>query len=348
MVTVNEVSNPVSREFEALVSNIPDIGRQWHGDSLLDNARRNLPYCRQSLKDLPPLVGAKARSGIVISAGPSLHRTDALHKVKEAGYPGALVCVDGAYVKCLKAGLIPDYVVTLDPHPTRVVRWFGDPDFEENARHDDYFARQDLDVDFRANSIRHNNENIELIDRHAALSKLVICTSSSQSVAERVEQAGFDSYWWNPLVDDPRAPDSVTRQLRGLNGLPCMNTGGTVGTAAWVLADAILRIPQLAVIGMDLGYPGDTPLNMTQTYYELQAHAESPEELEKLFPRFTFPLNGDRYYTDPTYFWYRKNLLELLEQSSATTVNCSEGGTLFGPKIACIRLSEFLEQHAHG
>lgn len=87
-------------------------------------------------------------------------------------------------------------------------------------------------MDFRANSIRHNNENIELIDRHAALSKLVICTSSSQTVVERAEQAGFDAYWWNPLVDDPRSPDSVTRQLHGINRLPCMNTGGTVGTAA--------------------------------------------------------------------------------------------------------------------
>lgn len=115
-----------------------------------------------------------------------------------------------------------------------------------------------------------------------------------------------------------------------------------------MFADAILRIPELAVIGMDLGYPGDTPIHMTQTYYELHDHVESPEELEKLFPRFTFPLNGDHYYTDPTYFWYRKNLLELLEQSSATTVNCSEGGTLFGPKIACLRLSEYLERHAHG
>ncbi|WP_054772564.1 hypothetical protein [Methylogaea oryzae] len=54
---------------------------------LLENARRNLPYCRKSLKDLPPLEGAKARSGIVISAGPSLHRTDALHKIKASGYP---------------------------------------------------------------------------------------------------------------------------------------------------------------------------------------------------------------------------------------------------------------------
>lgn len=338
----------LGREFEALIADIPDIGRQWHGDSLLENARRNLPYCRQSLKDLPAPEGAKAQSALVVSAGPSLHRTDALRQIKETGYAGSIICVDGAYVKCLKAGLIPDYVVTLDPHPTRVVRWFGDPHFEENARHDDYFARQDLDVDFRANSIRHNQENIELIDRHAGLSKLVICSSSSQSVVARVEQAGFDAYWWNPLVDDPRQPDSATRQLHALNRLPCMNTGGTVGTAAWVFAEAILHIPVIGVVGMDLGYPADTPLELTQTYYELKLHAPSAEAFDKLFPRFTFPLSGEGYYTDPTYYWYRKNFLELLEQSSATTVNCSEGGTLFGPKVQCSRLADFLEQYAHG
>lgn len=336
----------LSSEFLSVVSNIPDIGKQWHGDALLENARRNLPFCAQSLKDLP--VAGESASAFVISAGPSLHRLDTLRKIRESNYPGPIICVDGAYVKCLKAGLIPDYVVTLDPHATRVVRWFGDPDFEANSLNDDYFARQDLDVDFRANSIRHNNENIELVDSFAQFSKLIICSSSSQAVAERVVEAGFDCYWWNPLVDDPKNESSITRQLFNLNRLPCMNTGGTVGTAAWVFADAILKMPVIAVVGMDLGYPAETPLEMTQTYYELKSHVEDESSFESLFPKFTFPLTGCAYYTDPTYFWYRKNFLELLEQASSRTVNCSEGGTLFGPQLECERLDSFLEQYAHG
>ena len=69
--------------------------------------------------------------------------------------------------KCLKSGIIPDYVLTLDPHPKRVVRWFGDYNFENNQLNDDYFARQDLDVDFRNNSIEQNLNNIELVNKHA-------------------------------------------------------------------------------------------------------------------------------------------------------------------------------------
>ncbi|WP_286233286.1 6-hydroxymethylpterin diphosphokinase MptE-like protein [Thalassotalea sediminis] len=332
----------LNEKFVDVVSKITDIGKDWHSDDLVANALNNLPFMEKSFKDLPPLPEEKKDSAIIISAGPSLHKYDVLAKLKNSHYKGSIVAIDGSLVKCLKNGIIPDYVLTLDPHPTRIVRWFGDDNFEENTRNDDYFSRQDLDVEFRNNSILENQANIELINKYAPQIKLIICSSAPKNVVKRAIEAGFDMYWWNPIVDSPQDPNSLTRRIYAINKKSCMNTGGTVGTAAWVFANAILKIPKIALTGMDLGYHSDTPIEMTQTYYELHEFAQTREELEQLFPKFSFPLSDEEFYTDPTYFWYRHNFLDLLSRATGKTYNCSEAGTLFAENLPCITFSQFL------
>jgi hypothetical protein len=225
-----------------------------------------------------------------------------------------------------------------------MIRWFGDPNLEENSKNDDFFSRQDLDVEFRKNQLQRNQENIELVNKFANKSKLIISTTAPLNLVQRTHDAGFDSYWWNPLMDDPNSDDSMTRKLYNINKLPCFNTGGTVGTAAWVFASSILKITDIAVIGMDLGYYKDTPITMTQTYYELIKH-RGLENIENCFTYFKYPETGEEFYTDPTYFWYRRNLLQLLEKAIQTkTYNCSGGGTLFGENIKCMSIESFLNK----
>ena len=324
------------------MNQITDIGVKSHTRLILENARRNLSAVKKSLRDLPRLSDEKSRSAIVISAGPSVHKQNSIKKILSSGYQGTIIAVDGAYIACLKAGLFPDFVLTLDPHPTRIVRWFGDPDFIKHSERDDYFARQDLDVEFRKNTIEQNKYHIQLVNQHGFRTRAIVSCSAPRNVVQRVEEARFDAYWWNPLVDDPRESESITRQLYNLNKLPCMNTGGTVGTAAWVFADAILKIPSIALVGMDLGYYTATPFTQTQMYYEMINHFGGKEGIEECFVHFTFPLTGEQFYTDPTYFWYRKNFLELLQKARSQTFNCTEGGTLFGENVKCISLDEFL------
>lgn len=332
----------LSLSFQNVVAQITDIGKAWHSNDLLINAKYNAQFALKSIKDLPALNEAKQQNAIVVSAGPSLHKQEVLQKLKQSHYQGAIVAIDGSLVKCLKNGIIPDYVLTLDPHPTRMIRWFGDDDFEENTRNDDYFSRQDLDVEFRNNSIKENEENIALINQYAPQIKLIICSSAPKNVVKRALEAGFEMYWWNPIVDDPKQNNSLTREIYNINKFPCMNTGGTVGTAAWVFTNAILKIPCIALTGMDLGYHLDTPIEMTQTYYELQEFVSSHEELNALFPKFTFPLTGEVFYTDPTYYWYRHNFLQLLEKSVGETFNCSEAGTLFDANLPCKPFNEYI------
>ena len=337
-------SNRVTSEFQDVVDKIGDIGRKRHTPHVLEHAQDNRIRIRKSLAELPMPTGAKAESGILISAGPSVHRKNSIRRILDTGYSGTVIAVDGAYLACLRNGLIPDYIVTLDPHTTRVVRWFGDHDFEENSRNDDYFQRQDLDVEFRKNSLEQNQQNIALVNKHGSHTRALVATTVPKNVAQRIEEARFDAYWWNPLVDDPSQSGSLTRQLYQINKLPCINTGGNVVGAAWVLATAVLKIPRIALVGMDLGYYADTPLHMTQTYHELIRHSGMTEGIERFFCDFTFPLTGEQFYTDPTYYWYRKNFLQLLEKSSSWTVNCTEGGTLFGPDIECQYLHDFLQK----
>jgi uncharacterized Rossmann fold enzyme len=336
-------SNRISNDFQVVVDKIGDIGRQRHTAHILEHAQNNRGHIRKSLAELQIQAGAKAESCILISAGPSVHRKNSIRRILDAGYSGTVIAVDGAYLACIRNGLVPDYVVTLDPHTTRVVRWFGDHDFEENSRHDDYFQRQDLDVEFRKNSLEQNRQNIALVDKYGVHTRALVATTAPANVVRRIEEARFDAYWWNPLVDDTSQPDSLTRQLFQINRLQCINTGGNVGGAAWVLASAVMKIPRIALVGMDFGYYADTPLSMTQTYHELIHQCGTAEGIDRFFCDFTFPLTGEQFYTDPTYYWYRKNFLQLLEKSSAVTVNCTEGGTLFGPDIGCQYLHDFLQ-----
>ena len=37
-----------------------------------------------------------------------------------------IICTDGSLFYLLENSIIPDLVVCLDPHPTRIVRWFCD------------------------------------------------------------------------------------------------------------------------------------------------------------------------------------------------------------------------------
>lgn len=334
--------------FSDVALEVERISLSLHEEVLLRHAKDNYPRITNTLRHISPPRGDKARSAIIISAGPSVHRQRHISQVRSSGYQGMVIAVDGSFISCLKEGLIPDYVLTLDPHETRIVRWYGDPDFEKNSLNDDYFQRQDLDVAFRNNLIEQNNDHIRLVNKHGSQCKVVIASSAPKNVVDRITEAGCEAYWWNPLVDDPRISTSLTKRLYEVNQLPCMNTGGNVGTAAWVFATSILKIPLIGLLGMDFGYYSDLPYSKTQKFYELIQYLGSEEGLDPYFPQFTFPLTGETFYTDATYSWYRKNFLELLSLSRAITFNCTGGGVLFGENLPCITLQSFLEKVSQG
>ena len=130
------------------------------------------------------------------------------------------------------------------------------------------------------------------------------------------------------------------RSLFEANRIPCMVTGGNVGTSAWVFAHAILGCRHVAVVGMDLGYAPGTPPQNTQYYHELKELLG--DRLAEAFIAVPNPHLGETWLTDPTYYWYRKVFLELAAEADCATYNCTEGGTVFSDRVPFTPLDDFL------
>lgn len=308
----------------------------------LRHAQENRPYLQRTIEELEGFSPERP-SAIVLCAGPSLHRNETAQRIRRARYQerGVLVATDGALGYCLRHELIPDFVVSVDPHPTRIVRWFGDAQLDQRPP-DDYFGRQDLDPHLARDERGSNRELLERVDRYGPGIRAILSTSVSPSVTRRVREARMPIYWWNPIYDDYDEPESVTRRIFELTRVPCMVTGGNSGTAAWVFAGSILKKSAVALVGMDLSYPPGTPLTSTQYYTELRELFG--DQWTEAFLQVWNPYLQQTWMTDPTYEWYRDSFLTLAQQSPVTTYNCTEGGILFGRGIHWIGLTDFLAE----
>jgi hypothetical protein len=330
----------VSTLAERLAARLGEITLAKTAELGVENARKNLPYLKRTIADLETDVAGD--NAVVIAAGPSLHRSHPIEALKSADFRGLVIAVDGSLGYCLRNGVVPDYVVTVDPHPYRIVRWFGDPDFATRPA-DDYFRRQDLDPAHWKDEELRNEELLELVDRHGARIRCLIATCVDPSVTRRCHAAGMELYWWNPLYDDYDAADSVSRRVFELNGVPCMVTGGNCGSAAWIAAHAVLGRRRVALVGFDLGYPPGTPLQRTQYYVEMTQLFG--DRLGEYFSEFEHPQTGETWHADPAYHWYRQIFLQLVQEAPCETFNCSQGGTVFGPGITLLDFASFLKTH---
>ena len=327
-----------------LLNEIPQATFRKTVEVGLANAKDNLPYIKRTIAELDPgKTGTTTDTAMVISAGPSLHTKNPASILQEHQFNGPLIVADGALGYCLRNGLIPEYVVSVDPHPTRIVRWFGDPALEEQNQ-DEYFLRQEMDPAMHRDGMEWNRRLIEMVNEHGPKMKAIIATSAPSSVRDRCIQAGMELYWWNPMYDDYDQPDSWSRRIYELTRVPCMVTGGNVGTSAWVFGAGVLKAKNMVLAGMDLGYPPDNPITNTQYYTELVDLFG--DRVSEAFIKSYNPHLHETWYTDPTYYWYREGFLELARQAQCTTYNCTEGGVLFGEGIKFMKLEKFLKQHA--
>ena len=139
-------------------------------------------------------------------------------------------------------------------------------------------------------------------------------------------------------------PDSVSRRIHRANGLPCLNGGGNVGTAAWVVTHALLEKRRIGLLGMDFSYPPGTPLTGTQYYPELRELLG--ERFAEGYISLPNPFLGETWFTDPAYYWFRDVFLEMAQDAECETVNCTEGGIRHGERVPMVALDEFLAKVA--
>ncbi len=129
---------------------------------------------------------------------------------------------------------------------------------------DDYFRRQEQDPSF-ADEKRKNDELLALMNEHGPSIRIVLGTTSSPDVVKRVHEIGMQVFWFNPMLDDPDTPDSVTMTIHRRNGFPSMNARRECRQC---LLDGRPRRSwqdKVAVTGMDFWYY-DHPVEKTQYY----------------------------------------------------------------------------------
>jgi hypothetical protein len=347
-LTVSNLSDAVPADSGALglklVDDMTRITMDRIGDAGMENARRNQSFLDsgKSLKALREMTVGNGDQAVIVAAGPSLQRTNVAELLKSFRFDGAVIATDSAMRYCLRQGIVPDLVVTLDPHTKRIVRWFGDPELDaSHLETDDYFSRQDMDRAF-SDEMRANEEILKLLDEHGKNMRIALSTSSSEAVVKRAMQTGMEIFWWNPMYDDPDNHASVTRKLHDMNGLPCLNAGGNVGSACWMMAHAVLDKKQVALTGVDFSYYDGTPYRNTQYYYEA-IELVGEDHLDSLFIRILNPHLNKWFYTDPAYMWYRNIFLEMAADADCVTYNCTEGGILFGENIRFVPFRDFLD-----
>lgn len=113
----------------------------------------------------------------------------------------------------------------------------------------------------------------------------------------------------------------------------------------WVFSWSILKRSDIALVGMDLGYPGDMPLPETP-YYERSVEALGPIVAQTKYERVYHPFFKTESWIDPAFKGYRENLYEALLRKPPwqRTVNCTEGGTIIHPNIDYMMFKDWLEE----
>lgn len=263
-------------------------------------------------------------SAIVVGRGPSLFKNKHCELLAKSNYSGLIVTSDGGLIPLLEAGVVPDVIVTVDG-ATIIKKYFDHP----------------------------------LVKRHGSAMKLILTVTASHEVYLTAKEAGIQIYWFNPIFDDWRANESWTR-LQVLmsrtdkydRGVPRIQAGGNAGACAWIVAMSVFKRSPVALIGIDFGYPEGTKLENTQYYSNvLRISKGDPSIIKKAYPQFYHPIWQARAYCDLVFYHYRQAFLELQESTElwyrlyGGTINCTEGGTLWGNDIKCMRFEEFLTKY---
>tara|TARA_B100001248_G_C27390536_1_gene462132 strand:- start:1616 stop:2569 length:954 start_codon:yes stop_codon:yes gene_type:complete len=310
----------------------------------LKNIKNNLKFLKKGKSIIHLRKKNNGKIVIVIASGPSLRRNNQIKYLKKYRNFFYLVASDGALYYLLSNNIIPDLVVTLDPHPSRIVRWFGDTSLtKKKITDDDYFRRQDLEIKFNK-EIKSNKKMIALFNKFSNRIKVAVCTSSSNAVIKRLLSTNAKIFWWNPYLDDTKKKNSLSKKIFKLNKLPLINTGGNVGSASWMIADQVFNSKKILLLGMDYSYYLNTPLRATQYYDAIDKITKSNKEKKKFYKTIYNPFVKKSFYTDHVYLWYKKILLEMIENTSSITVNCSGAGILFGKKIQWTSLRNFCKK----
>jgi hypothetical protein len=321
---------------KVLQTSIEDImkKKQYENfDTWVTNFSLNLPniWNEKSAKVLNPTSNNNFKkennSAIVIGRGPSINKFEHLKLLAESNFQGNIVCCDGKLADALNAGVTPDkfpkfYVVTIDPYP----------------------------------NIKKHYEH-EIIESYGSKIKGMFTILTDPNVVEKARQKGIQIHWLHSLFDYNEGVKSFNNlsamMIRAKNNehkLPAIQTGGNVGTAAWFTAWQILKCTTVTLIGINHGWE-ETDSWETIIYHNNKEEIsegvnQDSEVFQKLYKKIYNPDFDCNCILDPLFQFYSEALKEFIERSpkEITTINATEGGSIFGNRIESMKFSDFLRE----
>lgn len=310
---------------------------QW-----MQNFSNNLPYIRfgddtllnkgvhhsNNISDLKRSSYLPKRSAIVIGRGPSIFQHKHLETLSEAinqGYHGLILATDGMLIESLKHNIVPDFTVTLDGSSI-IKKWFNHP----------------------------------LVKKHGSQLKVLASVTIHHDVYQIIRKVGGSVYWFYPIFDDYRNIQSFTNMQRFMTKaklsdkpLGAIEVGGNAGTCAWIIAVIVFKCVPVALIGIDFSYPKGIKLEDTPYFSGVLRGIEEAKTnlsaIRQIYETTYHPFFKTYAQTDVVFRTYRKSFLKLAWampkwfNENGGTINCSEGGVLFGPLITCMYFKDFLD-----
>lgn len=266
-------------------------------------------------------------SAVVVGRGPSLFKNKHCEMLADAinsgAYKGMVVASDGGLIPLLEAGVVPNVVISVDGAPV-IKKWFDHP----------------------------------LVTKYGPQLKWIVTVTVNHEVYKLARKAGVQTYWFNPMFDDWRQNESWTKLQRLLTktdklpkSVPAINSGGNAGACSWIMAMEVFFRSPIAFIGIDFGYPEETKLEDTHYFSSAMRIAKNDVKLiREAYKEFYHPIFKTKAYVDMVFYHYRQAMIEMQLDTKAWyrlyggTINCTEGGTLFGYGIKCMKFKEFLEK----
>ena len=266
-------------------------------------------------------------TAIVIGRGPSIKKKNHLELLSKSDFKGKIVCCDGALIDALKAGVTPEkfpnfYVVTIDP--IAEVKKFYDDD---------------------------------IVNKYGSKIKGIFTVISHPSVVERARKAGIKIHWMHSLFDYNEGRKSfnyisalLVRTKNHTNGLPAIQTGGNVGTSSWFVSWKILKCSKVILIGINHGWEEDdsreTIIRHGLKHLSINIE-ESDHNFKKLFPKIFNPDIQKYCILDPIFQFYSTAFKEFISRAPSwvSTINATEGGSIFGERIKSSKLKDILKTY---
>lgn len=268
-------------------------------------------------------------SAIVIGRGPSVKKNNHLEKLANSNYDGTIICCDGALSNALEKGITPDkfkkfIVVSIEPY----------------QRIEKYYLN-------------------DIVKKYGERISVILPVIADPNVVKILENYKMNIFWIHLLFDLHEGKKSfnyitskILRSIRDNHGIPAIQTGANVGTSSWFLAWKVLGIQNISLIGINHGWEIDDPIEKIISHgYESETKSIDPNEKnKKKFIKKIYNPDFDCYcLQDPIYQFYSESFKEFISRSPSwvNTINCTEGGSIFGKKIVSQKFSEFLKQFPH-